>query len=494
MKVYSFLKNNYILLSILLIYGLIYSLVSLVNHYFFRTYAYDLGIYNNVLYDYSFFRVNDNTVMQTQFDNILSDHFSLYHFVFCHFRYLMGSWTLLIFQIISILFGAIGIYKLINLLSENKVFSYLATIHFLSFWGIFSALSFDYHDNVVASMFVPWLLYYLIKKDTLKTFIFLFIILIGKENMSMWTAFIFIGMILWYRKDKMIIKLSVVGCIISLVYFVLIIKYVMPALANEGAGYKHFNYGAMGNDMFDVAKNIVTKPIKAIKFLFVAENVHGSYKYIKFELHYMIILAGGIALIFRPQFLIMLIPIYFQKLYNIHFGKWGINDHYSIEYAPILTIALFILLFHIFKNKKVRYAISIFAIFLSISCLVYSLSFRKSRWYSIERNNFLISAHYQTKSNIDDFHHAIELIPDDADVCAQSIFVPRLAFRKNIYSFPKFHEKSDFILLSKNPDVTYPLSKKVYFSTLQSIRNDTTFFIKFENNEIVLFESKKSKY
>ena len=52
----------------------IYSLISFVNHYNFRTYALDLGAYTNAIYDYSHFKWNDSTVFKEIQENILADH------------------------------------------------------------------------------------------------------------------------------------------------------------------------------------------------------------------------------------------------------------------------------------------------------------------------------------------------------------------------------------------------------------------------------------
>ena len=59
-------------------FAVVYSLLSLVNHYNFRTYAYDLGLMNNALYDYSHFQFNNATLLQPELKNYLSEHFELF--------------------------------------------------------------------------------------------------------------------------------------------------------------------------------------------------------------------------------------------------------------------------------------------------------------------------------------------------------------------------------------------------------------------------------
>ena len=69
-----------------------------------------------------------------------------------------------------------------------------------------------------------------------------------------------------------------------------------------------------------------------------------TYDGIKQELFLMVFVSGGIALLLRPVYLFMLIPIFAQKLLSNDYALWGINSHYSIEFVPILSIAIIDLL------------------------------------------------------------------------------------------------------------------------------------------------------
>lgn len=80
---------------------------------------------------------------------------------------------------------------------------FLSMFFFFSLWGIYSAVGFNYHDNVVAAMFLPWLLLAWDKHD-LKLFItFSVFMIIGKENISIWLIFIGISLLITGRKDTL---------------------------------------------------------------------------------------------------------------------------------------------------------------------------------------------------------------------------------------------------------------------------------------------------
>src|ERR1041385_5312688 len=99
---------------IFVIFAFAYSLLSLVNHYNYHTYSFDLGIYNNSIYQYGHFINNPHPYGHDAVTNFLGDHFALYTIILSPLHYLFGTYTLLYVQIASVLFGGAGIYKLVK--------------------------------------------------------------------------------------------------------------------------------------------------------------------------------------------------------------------------------------------------------------------------------------------------------------------------------------------------------------------------------------------
>ena len=65
------------LATVFIVAGMVYALISLVNHYLFKTYALDLGLYTHALYDYAHFRAADCSMFKPMPQSLLSDHFDL---------------------------------------------------------------------------------------------------------------------------------------------------------------------------------------------------------------------------------------------------------------------------------------------------------------------------------------------------------------------------------------------------------------------------------
>lgn len=473
-----------------LIFFLIYASVSLVNHYFFRTYAFDLGIRNNAMYDYLHFQWNQCTVMYPfkEFDNILGDHFCLLPIVFAPFQLIFGSATLLVFQILSIIWGGVGIWYFVRSISSSRRIALWAQLHYYLVWGIYPALSFDYHDNVLAAMFVPWYVYHLSQKQFGWSALYMALIIISKENMALWMIFIALGMLIHFWKDLEIRKRTAWHVLIAALAFLVIMKVLMPWAA-DGKEYQHNSFSALGKSPSEMIEFIFTKPLSFFTLFFEIQPGSAYEKYIgiKSELHFFVFAAGGLALIFKPQFLLILLPIFGQKLLNDDYVKWGVLGHYSIEFVPIITIALFVWI-NDFKSKSARYTVlSLFLLsnFLNTFSLLDHPT--RSKYYLSSQIRFYNEKHYKREFDVKQAQQLVNEVPDDAAVSANHIFIPRLAFRETIYTFPHVGNDTDIILLLKNTRDTYPISYEEYEKRIALLRESEKWEIDFESDEFIRF-------
>ncbi len=492
------LNSTFILITkkknlILLFFGIIYCLISLINHYNYRTYAFDLGIYNNCLYQYGHFHKNHYPYLHYMFSNFLADHFSLYTVILSPLYYLFGTYTLLYVQIISILFGAIGIYKIVKSRYNQLYLPEIAMIHYLAFFGIYSALSFDYHDNTVAAMLVPWFIYYFDLKNTKWTIIFAILIVIGKENMPIWLSFVCAGLFLLNYKDKKKRNLAFIISVASLVYVIVIIKIVMPAIDDNVAknGYNAFKYSVLGANSSEIFSNLVHNPSTIFKALFYNHiPLHSELNDIKKELYICLLYSGGFMLFIKPQYLIMLIPIVAQKVFSDDFGKWGINSHYSIEFAPIIIICFYDVICCL-KNNKLIYVSAILACVSTILLTVNKIEKRHSLYYNKINTNFYIKKHYQCEFNRKEVRQTMSLIPNEANVSALNMFCPHLSFRKNIYQYPDVHD-AEYILLATT-ESSYPVRGKELEKQIHEYLSSSIWETLSANKGIYLFKKRTIK-
>jgi uncharacterized membrane protein len=485
------LKNppgNRALFLTLAFFGILYSAISLVNHYNFRTYAYDLGLVNNAIYDYAHFRWNHGMLMQLQFKNILEDHFTLLQLILSPLYFVFGSYTMLIVQIVAILLGGLGTYR--YFVQQNSPrFARIAMVHFLTAFGIFSALAFDYHDNVLAAMFVPWLFYYFKNEKWLKCSIVFVLILISKENMALWMGFIALGLVAGHFKEPEKRNRAAIYSVIAFLYFFVIVNYAMPSMAIEKRGYLHFTYSALGNSFGDAFMFLLQHPIKSIQLLFVNHLGNPLFDGVKQELHFMVIISGGYFLLIRPQYLLMLVPIYAQKLFNDDVIKWGISYHYSVEFAPILTFVLFSVLATV-SSQRIKMTAAILACSVSVFFSIHKIDRRIAPFYDGDRHRFYKPSHYYNENlNVKEVNETLRrLIPPDAAVSAHQQVVPHLAFRDKIYLFPVIGDAEYIVLLNKQ--VPYPVTERELMDREKQLRSDTSWSLLYDQNNMLVFKRK----
>lgn len=480
-------KQKLTLFIILIVYTGIFASVSIVNHYFFRTHAHDLGIETNTIFDYAHLRVNDCMLMQPQFNNVLSDHFSLLPMLYSPLIYIFGSYTLLIVQILFVLLGGYGIFKYVSFKTKDNWLGILATVHFFSLWGIYSALAFDAHNNVMAAMIVPWFFYFFEKGQLKKAFLFFALVISAKENMALWTLFIAVGLLFVNYKNKERRNFLLMMAVTSVVYFVTVMQFIMPALANDGRAYLHFEYHALGNNFGEVVVNIIKHPIKTFSLFFENHSDEAIYDTYKSELHFIILLSGGIALFLRPQFLIMLIPIYAQKLFSDDSIKWGLGYHYSIEFVPIISIALFTFINDL-KLVKIKFATAFLGITTTIFCTIYTVNHAQSIPYLKEELQFTKAIHYKRNFNINNVYDLMKLIPPNAKVSASNVIAPHLSLRDFIYLFPVV-QNAEYIILLDDGDA-YPLSAEQMKTEITKLMTSPEWKLEKQEGIVYLFRKR----
>lgn len=479
------LKNTYTAFKalpekylIVFAFAVIYSLISLVNHYLFRTYALDLGLYSNALYDYSHFQWNDSTTFKPEPQNLMGDHFDFYLMLISPFVWIFGSYTLLIFQIVSVLSGGLGVYRYFR---DNRVLATLAMLFFYSFFGVFIALSYDFHNSVVVAMLVPWLFVFTKERKMKWAGFFIILLWLGKENAGLWIAFICFGLSLLNWKERRWRFFFIVSGVASLVYFIILMKFVMPALSPNGM-YPHFDYACLGKTMPEVISHLIMHPVDSCQLMISNFTTDPMANNTKSDLIKYLLFSGMVLLLFRPAYLLMLVPVFFQKLFHDSPAIWGAGSHYCIEFTPIFAIGIFEV---IDKLKKESFKITAGAVIVVLAILMTNKRLSHPYFYAPNKNlNFLSKDHYKKEYDVNPVYKAFKLIPKDAIVSCQSNLVPHLANRDYCYMYP-IVKNATYVILSKN-DTAYPFSDSLFQIEIQNFQHSKDWVKLVDNEEVLL--------
>ncbi|MHC1708660.1 MAG: DUF2079 domain-containing protein [Bacteroidales bacterium] len=475
-------------LLIFILFTVIYCLISLVNHYQFRTYAADLGIFEHAMYSFSRFRADYITLhLYSENPSFLGDHFSPLVMLFVPFYWLFGSYGLLILQILAVGAGAAAVYKCVQHFSKWTWLPVLISLQYFSILSIYSSLAYDFHTNVVAAGLFPWLIYFYFKEKRQWVLLLFFIIIIAKETMPIWMAFVFTGLMLMKRRNvKDYLRFEIPVIVFSLIYFYLVVNNIMPSL-REGKGTDQMRlYASLGDGIPGIIRNLFTKPGVFIEALYKSNSTDPQFDHVKTEFHLMVLFSGGLALLLRPQWLIMLIPLYAQKMLSDNPGLWGINNHYSIEFVPVLCLATADLLSRI-PRKQVVYSLAGLQALLTMGYTATKLEDRQHEWYDRVNNQFYTCEHYDSMLNLKAVYEILDNIPDDIALSVSPELSPHLASRDKIYCFPVVRDAEMIVIFSaKRGD--YPLNRVERKKFIVELENRKEFRRVLDRDDIIILK------
>ena len=420
----------------LVVAGAAMTLESIGNHLLFRTSGLDLGIFAQTVHDFAHLNLNDGTFYHWEPFNQLADHFDLLLALLAPLSWIVrADWLLLAVQILAVLSGALGLYILTRDVCRRELPSLLAMLLMLCQFGVWHALSFDYHSNVVAACQLPWLIYFVRRRRLGAATAVLAVMALAKETVALWLCFVLLALLIDHRHERRQRRWLAIATTATTVYFAVVSLWVMPALGG-GASTGFWRYQWMGDTMGEVAQWIVTHPFETLRDFFVDFTPAADSGHIKTEF-YICALASGMALTFlKPNYLLMLIPPLAMKMLGAAPNEfWGVNFHYNIEIGMVICCSSALVLCRI---RKAGWQTAAFAaaVVLALSTTLYTID---QPLTPIRRDNvnILQPGHYrQPEFDTRTVRKALSLIPSDASVCATTMFTPHLACRDSAYLFP----------------------------------------------------------
>lgn len=449
-------KANWLLFSILLFFGILFSLILVINHYYFRTYCYDYAWFSNSLWEYAHFKIVGSPFSNPPQTHPFQDHVSLTLMVlsplYWLFNWLFGSYILIYIEIIFILAGAYGTYKYIQLHTKNNWLSIGSLVYYFVLLGRFTALTSDFIPTILAASVLPLFFLFIEKRKFIYAFIIYLFILTAKENMPLWLIFISFTLFFVFSKDKKIVRFNILLLIISLAYFVFIFSYLIPKYAGSD---QRFAYSALGDTATKALFFIVSHPFETFKMLFQNHLADHAYDSTKMEFYIIYLISGGFVLFYRPQFLIMFIPIIGQKMFNDFPVRWGIDGFYSIEVVSMLPITVFWVINKL-KNGYIRQILTFLVPLITIITTFYIIDHISYLGAPGNKIKFYKPSFYQSDIDIGKINNILKEIPDNKAIAVTQNIAAHLAQRDKIYCLPDVRDAESIIfLLSGN---VYPMN------------------------------------
>ena len=424
--------------------------IGIANHYLFKTFTYDYANYNFAFWDYSHFSLSP---LPTFRGNFLQDHFSLTLMYFVPLYWLLnwltGTYTLIIIQNSLLLVAAWYSHKLVKLKTRNVWLTSGVILYFFLLFGRYSAFGTDVNLAIISACFIPVFLFYFEVKKYLLAFVILVLSLFSRENIPIWFVFIFTVLIITHWKDKKAVLFSIFGILISIVFFVVLFKIIIPSLETPGVEYALFNYAALGSGPGEALAYILQHPFETVKLFFVNHLDNPEYNRVKLEFYMVYMLSGGFVLFIRPKYFIWFIPIVAQKVLNDDPFRWGLATYYSAEVVTLLPLSVFLALSSL-KWVKLQQLLVALVCFATLGTTVYKMNSNNHEipWTFYEKKiKFYDKSFYETPFDVKQVNKLLKKIPKDARVSASNVITPHIAQRQVIYFFPTVND-AEYIVFS----------------------------------------------
>ncbi len=468
-------------------------LVSLPNHYNFRTYALDLGYYLQMCEFYlrGKFLVGQLTTALPWADQGIAPP-SVYvnwSVLLALPFYLAGkAWGLLVFQALLFVAGGWGIYRVAEVLFQEKPLARWSLVHYYGMWGLWSAAAFDFHEVAIATAAVPWALYFYLTGRFRPAFWAWLVAMGSKELFAIWGLFLWTGWAYLFRKtDPLRTRKALELSLWSLGYTFLLIGigtfWAEKQVGAVSRTWLYYAYLAEPNPFSACACQMekgwqclpaeysfssLAKALARIQRVWTLlwESPHPDYVGIKSELYWSFLWSGGWVVCWAPAFAWILLPIFLYKMLAANYFMWGTLHHYSLELAVMGPI----MVAWAWKGQVRRRLWVPIAALLAHLVQVSLLDSRTSKWYDPTRHRWYQAQHYKSAYAYPVIHAGLAKIPSDVPVSAVSCLIPHLPAREKLYHFPSVGEAQYIALLEGEEACTYPLSSAAYERWVDSVR------------------------
>ncbi len=345
------------------------------------------------------------------------------------------------------LFSASALFLYFMILQDlDKNPAFLMTFVYLFFLPNFLSICHDFNTETMTPFFILLVIYFY-RKNEVRNFYFSFLFLfLFKENMPLIVAMIGIWGI--FSKDRNRMLWGVLPIVLSLVYFFIMVKWVIPHFRGMKQYSLLVRYSYLGSDPLGVFFHLMR--FKTLKYLFLNPV----------NINYLRALFGVflVPALLSPSVLLLAAPIILYHLLSLHMPEKTIYYYYAAAITPIIFLA------SVQTLKKFK---ALFFYRRTICWFFILISFFQLLTY---RPQIVQKIGLYSDGNVSQEWKLVKMIPPAAGVVATFKFLPALSLRENLFSLhkvyseeyqnPVLYKKSDFYtgkVFNLPGDVTFAL-------------------------------------
>ncbi len=405
-----------------------FTVLSLERHRDFQSYAYDLGFFDQIIWNTSQGRLFETSFVPY---NFLGQHFEPVLGVFAVlYRLGAGVEVLLVAQGVFVGMAALPLYLATQRITGRALIGVVVVAGYLINPTLHGAVFFGFHPEMLALPFLFTALYFLVSDRPVAAAMAVAPVLLLKEDMSI--VLMAFAVLMWFRGYRSEAwKLGALGAL----WFLVVGVVVMTVIRGGGSSdlTQRFEYLVTGSDTLNLIPNAVSRGYEHLK----DETLPAFIDILKWQ--------GFLALL-SPASLLAL-PSTFANGLSDHWEQSHLQLQYPTATLALLWVGVVVGLGSLSKLRE-RWQAPLLGV-AAVALLIGSID-------GFVMQSELAPGVFETQlttAHRDALHEAIALIPPDASVDAQSTIVPHLSERAEIYEFPD-PRVSDYVIFDESLAVT----------------------------------------
>ena len=432
----------FITCGIFAVFVLFVSYCTVIKYMTFSHSAFDFGIFCQMFEEMAENGRPFTTLERSKYLSHFAVHFSpVYYILLPGYLIFSSPVYLLVCQAIMVGFGVFPLRRICLKLGLTPAMSTAAAAIYAFFPTMANGCFYDFHENKFLSVFILYMIYFVLCENRLGIFAFALATLTVKEDAAIYVMAIALWMLLTNRKRIS----AVIIFLMSIVYFVFACKMIELSGGEIMMSRLDNYYVNPEGGFIDVIKTCFYDIGFLIKEVFLGANTEAfnEMTYAGQKLEFVFWLC--IPLLFMPfaskhtTHLVLMIPLLVINLMPEWMYQYHINFQYTYGTAALIIVAAFFAISEKSAETKRRLVTASLAL-----CLVFSASttFPKADRFVSRYNKY--EAEYTATAEV------LDLIPHDASVTTYGFFAPYLSYIDDLHASPEYYapyEKTDFYVV-----------------------------------------------
>lgn len=414
-----------------LAYTLIFGALSIFSFLSFSIAGFDLGIFDQVVWNSLRGRLFENTILPDA-PLLIGQRFSPILLVFVP---LYAVWSspivLLAAQTVALSVSAFPIYWVARQ-RIGRMLGLIVVIAFLLYPALQYVNLFEFHEVSLSVPLLAFAMFFLLRRRYVPLLVCLGLSLLVKEEISFVVIMfgVYIGII--QRERWLGLGLTLLGT----VWAIFLLQFLLPFFRGS-EGYYYFSHGALGGavdrygylgtSLFEILSTLITRPQLVLQHVLIQP---------KFEFVFLLLAPLAFIPLISPEILLLALPTLAISLLSDLDLIYSIKYHYTAPLLPFLFFATVVGIERILNwrksARKVRAprAIGLGTLLLGLSLANYYLVSAGPLSRNYEPARYALGAHSAIGRAL------FQSIPSDAVVVVQTGLIAHLTDRRRVSEFP----------------------------------------------------------